>query len=175
MAEKAPARGRTRMTRFVVMAMLQAARGRALGLGRNAAFSWGLNRAIFYAAAKRGFGRRAASGEKGSAPAKPNPPRTSYFLGDEMAFRDPDAKGLYFTIGGDTQTERDFERQIAARFGSKEAFERAWAEAEAIVRRYDEETLTSQRHFFDRVYKPRRDELVDEWGRPAVVPSGPPG
>ena len=40
------------------MATLQAARAKELGLPIMAAKSWGLNRAIFYAAAKRGFKER---------------------------------------------------------------------------------------------------------------------
>lgn len=41
--------------RFQVMATLQAARAYALGLSLEEAKSFGLNRAIFYAAAKKGF------------------------------------------------------------------------------------------------------------------------
>ena len=41
--------------RFQVMAVLQAARALCLGLSEDSSKSWGLNRAIFYAAAKRGF------------------------------------------------------------------------------------------------------------------------
>jgi hypothetical protein len=41
--------------RFQVMAILQAARAKVLGYSLNEAKSFGLNRAIFYAAAKRGF------------------------------------------------------------------------------------------------------------------------
>src|ERR1051326_3125086 len=41
--------------RFQVMALLQAARAKALGYPLDEAESFGLNRAIFYAAAKRGF------------------------------------------------------------------------------------------------------------------------
>lgn len=41
--------------RFQVMATLQAARAYILGLPLESALSWGLNRSIFYAAAKRGF------------------------------------------------------------------------------------------------------------------------
>ena len=41
--------------RFQVMAILQAARAMELGFSETRAKSWGLNRAIFYAAAKRGF------------------------------------------------------------------------------------------------------------------------
>jgi hypothetical protein len=52
--------------RFQVMAILQAARAEALGLPEDSAYSWGLNRAIFYAAAKRGFrgGTAARAGGK---------------------------------------------------------------------------------------------------------------
>ena len=56
----------TGVGRFQVMATLQAARARILGLSVASAKSWGLNRAIFYAAAKRGF--KAA---QGAGPAKP--------------------------------------------------------------------------------------------------------
>jgi len=41
--------------RFQVMATLQAARAYALGYSLDEAKSFGLNRAIFYAAAKKGF------------------------------------------------------------------------------------------------------------------------
>lgn len=41
--------------RFQVMATLQAARAYVLGMRVASAKSFGLNRAIFYAAAKRGF------------------------------------------------------------------------------------------------------------------------
>ena len=41
--------------RFQVMALLQAARAKVLGYPLDEAQSFGLNRAIFYAAAKRGF------------------------------------------------------------------------------------------------------------------------
>jgi hypothetical protein len=44
--------------RFQVMALLQAARAKVLGYPLDEAQSFGLNRAIFYAAAKRGFMRR---------------------------------------------------------------------------------------------------------------------
>jgi hypothetical protein len=43
--------------RFQVMALLQAARAKALGYPLDEAESFGLKRAIFYAAAKRGFNR----------------------------------------------------------------------------------------------------------------------
>lgn len=43
------------ITRFQVKALLQTARARKLGLNLKEAKSWGLNRALFYAAAKKGW------------------------------------------------------------------------------------------------------------------------
>jgi len=162
-------RGRGAVTRFVVMAILQAARAQTLGLKQESAYSWGLNRAIFYAAAKRGFRgapsppEGAPKGERGPLP--PPAARESYRLGDEEAYRDPKAETLLFTIGDKDQTGAEFQRQIASRFGTKENFRAAWDEAVRIVKSYDRATLESRQHFFNDVYKPRRDELSETWSR----------
>lgn len=155
--------------RFQVMALLQAARAYVLGLPRESAYSWGLNRAIFYAAAKKGF--------KKALP----PPRLEelfpqrraeeierlrkgfgvYHLGDEMAYSvEIDGKRL-FTIGREIQTEEAFQKQVASRF--KDAFPKAWEEAVEICKSYDKGVLLSQRYFYETVYKPRRDELAKKW------------
>jgi len=159
------------------MAMLQAARASRLGLPEESAHSWGLNRSIFYAAAKRGFrggGGGTSSGEAARKDGVPRPPRSeeTYLLGDELAYRDPKSPKLLFTIGGEDQTEVDFQRQIAARFGNAENFHRAWAESLRIVDQFDAETLRSGRQFYATVYKPRRDELVEEWTE-RYVPTAP--
>lgn len=162
-------RGRGRINRFTVMAMLQAARAQSLGLPRDSAYSWGLNRAIFYAAAKRGFrgGGSAPAGapDKPAEHAPPPPARDVYRLGDDEAYRDPKADQLLFTIGDHDQTPEDFEHQIAARFGSKENFRAAWDEAMHIVGTYDWQTLESRQHFFNDVYKTRRDDLAERWAQ----------
>ena len=54
--------------RFQVMATLQAARGHVLGYRLDEAQSLGLDRAIFYAAAKRGFTRMV--GQQGPCPSQ---------------------------------------------------------------------------------------------------------
>jgi hypothetical protein len=166
------------VSRFIVMAMLQAARAERMGLPRDSAYSWGLNRAIFIAAAKQGFRGSGASGGSGKpegSGSHPEPSRDTYLLGQEMAYRDPSQKKLYFTIGGDTQTEKDFEKQIIARFNGHENFERAWSEAEAIVAEADPESLQSGSAFYSEVYKPRRDALRAKWtemiGGPPPKPS----
>ncbi len=157
----ARARGKG-ISRFIVMAILQAARARKLGLSEDSAYSWGVNRAIFYAAAKRGFKGRSGTGAAGGTGVV-NESSNTYTLGDEKAYRDPEGKTLHFTIGGETQTPHDFQRQIESRFGGSSNFGKAWEEALAIVGSYEEETLKSGRGFYERVYKPRRDELAGKW------------
>jgi hypothetical protein len=160
--------------RFVVMAMLQAARAESLGLKRESAYSWGLNRAIFYAAAKRGFRGTPPTSERPKGEGGLERPKETpelYRLGDDEAYRDPESKDLVFKIGDKPQTGADFQRQIAGRFGTPQHFRVAWEEAEQIVKSYDRAVLESRRRFYDEVYKPRRDELSEEWNRKYAVPS----
>ena len=147
------------------MATLQAARAYLLGLPLVRAKSWGLNRAIFYAAAKRGFiskGKRPIERSFEEIKQKPTEERRdAYFLGDEMAYKVKEGRRVYFTIGGEPQTEEDFARQIEARFGKR--FEGAWKEALEMVKQFDRETLLSQHNFYELVYKPVRDSLATKW------------
>jgi len=156
--------------RFQVMATLQAARAYVLGKDIISAKSFGLNRAIFYAAAKKGFkGEKAPPKEivlkrKKVSEEKLNKIRERFrieTIGDEMAYAVEIDGRTYFTIGGEIQTEEDFEREIERRFKGK--FEKAWQEAIEIVKSYDKGVLLSQRYFFEAVYKPRRDELSKKW------------
>ena len=149
--------------RFQVMATLQAARAKQLGLPVTLAKSWGLNRAIFYAAAKRGFKEKKVPRrlpeeiEKKPVVKK----RETYFLGDDMAYTSKKGRRFYFTIGGELQTESGFKRQIESRFG--ETFSEAWKESVEIVKQYPREVLLSQNGFFQEIYRPRRDELAAKW------------
>ena len=164
-----PGRMQRGISRFIVMAMLQAARAKRLGLPTESAYSWGLNRAIFYAAAKAGF--KGGSGSEGAgAAAAGTGSREPYQLADEPAFRDPRAPRLYFTIGSETQTEKDFERQIIARFGGAAHFEAAWKEAESVIESADPDDLRTGAGFYSRVYRPRRDELRDRWSAMIGLP-----
>jgi hypothetical protein len=153
--------------RFQVMAILQAARAKQLGLPVTEAESWGLNRAIFYAAAKRGFkGKPFPTRSPDEISKKPvERRRSAYFLGDEMAYSSKTGGKLYFTIGKTLQTESDYQRQIMKRFAP--IYSKAWKEALQIVRQYPREILLSQNSFFQDVYKPRRDELAEKWTKMA--------
>jgi hypothetical protein len=148
-----------KVSRFQVMAVLQAARAYVLGLPLESAYSWGLNRAIFIAAAKRGFkgGGGSASG-RSSHISRSN---DTYFLGDDMAFKTEKEGVLLFTIGGEVQTKEEFDRQVRLRFGKE--FPAAWDEGLAYVKRFDKETLLSADEFFRTVYRPVRDSLAEKW------------
>ncbi|MBC7327379.1 hypothetical protein H5T87_04610 [bacterium] len=155
--------------RFQVMALLQAARAHILGLPLESAYSWGLNRAIFYAAAKKGF-KKAMPAPKleDLFPQKRKEEIEElrkgfgvYHLGDEMAYSVEINGKLLFTIGKEIQDEKAFKKQIASRFG--DFFSQAWEEALNICRQYDKGVLLSQRYFYETVYKPRRDELAKKW------------
>jgi hypothetical protein len=157
---------RHHITRFQVMAVLQAARARALGLSSEEAKSWGLNRALFYAAAKRGWERAREIGAKRavitefSASVERHDP--VYVLGGEKAFRVRDTKkGLRFRFGSDVQTPEDFDWLVKRRFGRD--WSEAWAEAVSIIRGSDRRDLDIQSRFYNTVYKPRRDLLVERW------------
>jgi hypothetical protein len=158
-------RNQGRVTRFVVMAVLQAARAHALGLPLEPSYSWGLNRAIFYAAAKRGFSGTSSGSGEGKEGASARSEREVYRLGEDEAYRDPKASTLLFAIGDQSQTPADFEKGVISRFGTHENFRAAWDEAQRIMASYDRATLGSPRRFYDEVYKPRRDNLSDDWTR----------
>jgi len=138
--------------RFQVMGLLQAARYYTLKGDLELAKSFGLNRAIFYAwAKKRGVTvRRAGRGLGSGQPAEREGIEEN--VGDEVAYRSPHG---YFVIGGQIQRPVDFDRMIAARFGQD--FERFWRAATEYVRSFPESVLKSQREFYEKVYLPVRD------------------
>lgn len=163
-----------RINRFTVMAMLQAARARHLGLPEETAYSWGLNRAIWYAAAKRGFsGGGGGSGRsvgQGSGEAKAKPGEV-FHLGEDFAYRDPNSRKVVFILGGKPQTAGEFRAKVASRFGGPRNFQKAWDEATSIVGEAGDELLNSGETFYSMVYKPRRDDLVAKWTKEFAPPA----
>jgi hypothetical protein len=145
------------------MTVLQAARAYVLGLPLESAYSWGLDRAIFIAAAKRGFKGRSSGGEGagGARAGKTSKEAGVYYLGDDMAYKDKKDGVLHFTIGGKVQTKEEFEKRVKSRFGG--SFPAAWKEALAYVKEFDKETLLSADGFFREVYRPKRDEFAQLW------------
>jgi len=158
--------------RFQVMATLQAARAYILGKPLNSAKSFGLNRAIFYAAAKKGFkvmkGAKTPSevyiAKKPISDEKLKKIQETFKvekIGDELAYAVKLDGTIYYTIGNEIQTEEDFKKQIEKRFEGK--FKEAWKEAIKICKSYDKGVLLSQRYFYEAIYKSRRDELTNKW------------
>jgi hypothetical protein len=154
------------ITRFQVMAVLQAARARTFGLKAKEAKSWGLNRALFYAAAKRSWQKAKLVGAKRPIiseyenSVKRHDP--IYVLGGEKAFRVRNlTDGLRFKFGDEVQTPTEFDRQIKEKFGGN--WKTVWTEAEKIIKSVDRRDLDIQSRFFNSVYKPRRDDLSMRW------------
>jgi hypothetical protein len=157
--------------RFQVMATLQAARAYVMGLPIASAKSFGLQRAIFYAAAKRGFKGKPHGAPKsfaiknkeltGPELKKIQKSFAMTSLGDEAAYSVEINGKKLFVIGNEIKTKEDFAHQVERRFGK--AFKKAWQEALRICKDYDKGVLLSQRYFYETVYKPRRDELAKKW------------
>ncbi len=154
--------------RFQVMALLQAARATVLGSPLDEAESFGLNRAIFYAAAKRGFKGGSFSKHPGEEHVFQETPSKSVTktvhqdaIGNEMAYYVEVEGKKRYVMGEQILSPEDFDRQVAQRFGR--AFPKAWEQALQVVEQADQETLESQRKFYEEVYKPRRDELAKAW------------
>lgn len=148
------------MGRFQIMSLLQAARAYTLGLPLESAYSWGLNRAIFIAAAKRGFKGGSSPGKEGTGAKGPSKRESTYSLGDNFAFKTMQNSVLLFTIGGKVQTKEEFDKRVKARFDK--SFPAAWKEALAYVKGFAR-VLLSTDDFFRTVYQPVRDELADKW------------
>ncbi|HLQ64791.1 MAG TPA: hypothetical protein VK201_08795 [bacterium] len=147
------------------MATLQAARAKTLGLRLASAQSWGLNRAIYYAAAKRGF-------KGGAGPAKPKKYTATFgefALGADKAYKVSAGGKTLFTIGGEIQRPEDFRKQIVQRFAG--TFREAWEEAVRIMQAYPTAVLESPQQFYLQVYRPRRDVLAAKWTERAAKTS----
>ncbi len=155
------------------MAMLQAARARYLGLPEGSAYSWGLNRAVWYAAAKRGFSGGGGGGAGPSGRETKAKPENVFYLGLDFAYRDPNRKEVVFVLGGKPQTAEEFRAKIASRFGGERNFRNAWDEAARIVSEAGEEFLKSPEMFYNQVYKPRRDDLMVKWTEAFAPPAKP--
>ncbi len=156
------------VSRFQVMALLQAARAKVLGYPLDEAQSFGLNRAIFYAAAKRGFkGATSAKypGEqhtfKGTSGKHIAQTVREDALGNEIAYYVEMEGKKRYVMGDEIQEPEDFTREVEQRFGK--AFPKAWEQALQIVEQTDRAALESQRKFYEEVYQPRRDELAKAW------------
>jgi hypothetical protein len=156
------------VSEFYVHAVLQAARAQKLGLDLESAKSWGLNRAIFYEAAKKGYfhrgKRNAASGgsfSSGTAPKKRQNFGQLYSLGNEKAYAvETHDGGVRFVIGGKVQSPDAFDKQIRRRFND---WKMVWSEAMELMEQAGPAVLKSASRFHAQIYKRWRDLLRVRW------------
>jgi len=149
----------SRIGRFQVMALLQAARHYLIRGDYDLARSFGLNRAIFYAWAKK----RGVRATHGPVPSTGRETLTTTItrneieekIGDEVVFRRVDG---WYTIGGDEQRPEDFDRQIASKFGDEKTFKKYWMSAIEYLQSFPRSMIESQKDFFEKVYLPVRDD-----------------
>lgn len=150
---------RASIGRFQVMALLQAARYYLIKGDLERAKSFGLNRAIFYAWAKRSRGRVSVKRASGaSAPSIPIRAREVEYLGDEGAYVNDQG---FFVIGDDVQRPEDYDREVAAKINRVVPYEEAWNVALNYLSSFPREVLLDQRKFFDQVYLPVRDRFEE--------------
>lgn len=145
--------------RFQVMAILQAARYYLLKGDLERAKSFGLNRAIFYAWAKRSGGRSGKRYSAGAAaPKMPLVARNIEKVGNESAYMSEDG---YFTIGNEVQRPEDYDREVAERMSGLIPYQEAWNAVLNYLGTFPEEVLLDQREFYDKVYLPVRDHFEE--------------
>ncbi len=152
-------RPKGKIGRFQVMALLQAARYYLLKGDLERAKSFGLNRAIFYAWAKRSGGRPARRRAAGAtAPSMPLAARNIEKLGNEAAY--VSESGL-FTIGDEVQRPEDYDRQVARRIDAVIPYEEAWKAALNYLKTFPREVLLDQRQFYEKLCLPVRDHFEE--------------
>lgn len=147
-----------RIGRFQVMGLLQAARYYLLTGDLEKAKSFGLNRAIFYAWAKK----------RGAVKPRTEALRPSYIkegrgeklvqIGDEGAY--VSGRG-WFMIGDTEQTPQDYDRQIAHHIASVASYEEVWKAALNYLKAFPRVVLQDQQRFFNEAYKPVRDNFLE--------------
>jgi len=149
--------------RFQVMALLQAARYFILMGEEDRAKSFGLNRAIFYAWAKRkGVARPPPrrTVPKGHEVARERTEgKTLVYIGNEGAYTSEDG---WYTIGEESQLPRDYDKQIVSKIDPILPYQHAWSSALQYLRGFPKSDLLDQSKFFNEVYKPVRDEFLEE-------------
>ena len=145
------------------MGLLQAARYYLLMGDLEKAKSFGLNRAIFYAWAKRhareAAFRRALKTRRTVSKKEATEKEKAVQVGDEVAFV---STGGWFKIGEQEQRPEDYDRQIAQRIDGIIPYKEAWQAALEYLGGFDRETLLNQQKFFKQIYEPVRDKFIEK-------------
>lgn len=156
-------RVRAAIGRFQIMGLLQAARYYLLYGDVDKAKSFGLNRAIFYAwAKKRGalVASRKAIGPRVRGTRvlyRDREGRKLVTVAGEEAFIAPSG---YFIMGDQEQRPEDFDKEITERINAVISFNQAWRAALNYVNSFPKSILKDPRKFYEKVYKPVRDDFL---------------
>jgi len=153
----------SRVGRFQVMALLQAARYYILTGDIKKAKSFGLNRAIFYAWAKyhgryRVHRRRLIDMKKNVERVIERGEKLVY-VGSEGALV---SERGWFKIGDKEQLPEDYDREIARKINSVVPYELAWRSAIEYLKKFPKSILLDQQKFYNEVYKRVRDTFLDD-------------
>jgi hypothetical protein len=145
------------------MALLQAARYFILTGEEEKAKSFGLNRAIFYAWAKRrGVAkppprRTVPSGQEVAKERRED--KTLVYIGNDGAYTSEEG---WYIIGEENQLPQDYDRQIVSKIDPIISYQRAWSSALEYLSNFPKSDLLDQSKFFSEVYRPVRDAFLEE-------------
>ncbi|RLF17959.1 MAG: hypothetical protein DRZ82_09120 [Thermoprotei archaeon] len=153
---------KTKVGRFQVMAILQAARYYLLTGDIEKAKSFGLNRAIFYAWAKK-YGKYRPPPERKIEPGKEvikvkEDDKEIVYVGNEGAYI---SERGWFIIGEKEQLPQDYDRQIISRINSIMPYEEVWRKVIEYLKKFPKSYLLDQQKFYEKIYKPIRDQFLD--------------
>ncbi len=149
----------SKVGRFQVMALLQAARYYLLTGDLERAKSFGLNRAIFYAWAKH---HGAILRHKAHARYQKRSERPTVRMIKIFEEEVPVSDSGWFMMGGIEQRPSDYDRQVASRIYSIVPYEKAWRAALEYLRRFPRRVLTDPQRFYQEAYLPVRDRFVEK-------------
>jgi len=144
------------------MAILQAARYYLLTGDIEKAKSFGLNRAIFYAWAKK-YGKYRPPPERKIEPGKEvikvkEDDKEIVYVGNEGAYI---SERGWFIIGEKEQLPQDYDRQIISRINSIMPYEEVWRKVIEYLKKFPKSYLLDQQKFYEKIYKPIRDQFLD--------------
>ena len=140
------------------MGLLQAARYYLIKGDIEKAKSFGLNRAIFYAWAKRYARDRLTRGGPRSEAGRARPSEVkAEQIGNETAYLSDNG---WFIIGGTEQSPRDYDLQIARRIEAASIpYSEAWKAAIKYLEGFSWDVLLDQQRFYKEAYLPVRDKF----------------
>ena len=157
--------------KFQVMAMMQAVRYKILKpyCLEEEAFSWGGNRAIFYAYCKyrKGVGKKPSSRSKSRVVKIDGHLKSKKIdmegVGDEKGYCIRFADKVLYVMGSLVIDEKWWVKSVINRFDSYDHYFQCMKIIENHVEQFPVEILSSRRSFFKVVYEPVREAFAEQF------------